>query len=236
MASEPIAVNHESGALPPGIWPRYFAVLRKAGVPARAAQWYERWVRRFAAYRADIPLAARCYADVRAFLEDLGSSAGVPGWQLEQADHSLRLLYRDLFGNDWTGEWRPVEVSAEPPVCPPPGRGVSGPCTARDQSGRAHHGAAEELAARIHVEIRTRGYSWKTEAAYRHWAQRLLAFSGVSLPDAIPTGKLREYLEHLAVDRAVTAGTQNQALNALVFLFTHVLNRPGLAVRSPADS
>jgi hypothetical protein len=58
----------------------------------------------------------------------------------------------------------------------------------------------------------------------------------VSSPDAIPTGKLCEYLEYLAVDRAVTAGTQDQALNALVFLFTHVLKRPGLAVRSPADS
>ena len=35
-------------------------------------------------------------------------------------------------------------------------------------------------------------------------------------------------------DAAVTS-TQNQAFNALVFIYTHVLNRPGMAVKSPAD-
>jgi len=97
---------------------------------------------------------------------------------------------------------------------------------ARDQAGRANQRSADELAARIHAEIRSRGNSWKTEASYRHWAQRLLVFSEAASPDLIPPEKLREHLEFLAVERGVAAGTQSQALNALVFLFTNVLKRP----------
>ncbi|HEY6000321.1 MAG TPA: integron integrase [bacterium] len=226
MAAEGTPVNPDPGNLPAGIWPRYLAILRKAGVAARNAQWYERWVERFAFFKPNSPLSARSYDDVRGFLRGLGASGTVPGWQLEQADHALYLLYRDLFASSWVREWRSVEPSAEPPVCPPSDRGRAGACTARDRTDQARANAAEDLAARIHAEIRTRGYSWKTEATYRHWARRLLAFSGAASPDLIPSGKLREYLAYLAVDRGVAAGTQSQALNALVFLFTHVLKRP----------
>ena len=226
MAAEVPPVNPDASSLPPGIWPRYLAILRKAGVPARSAQWYERWVERFAAFKSNCSLSARSYEDVRGFLERVGASGSVPGWQLEQADHALYLLYRDLFASPWVREWRRLEPPAEPPVCPPPGRGCAGDCAARDRAGHARAGAAVDMAARIHAEIRNRGYSWKTEATYRHWAQRLLAFSEAASADLIPPEKLREYLEYLAVDRGVAAGTQSQALNALVFLFTHVLKRP----------
>ncbi|MBK1649711.1 hypothetical protein CKO36_14170 [Rhabdochromatium marinum] len=37
---------------------------------------------------------------------------------------------------------------------------------------------------------------------------------------------VERFLAHLAADRGVAASTQNQALNALVFLFRHVLERP----------
>jgi hypothetical protein len=204
-------------------------------MPARNARWHARWLERFAAFKQNSLLSARSYEDVRGFLERVGASGNVPGWQLEQADHALYRLYHDLFAFPWVREWRRVEQSAEPPVCPPPGRGRAGARAARDRAGHAQANAAGDLAARIHAEIRSRGYSWKTEATYRHGAQRLLAFTGAAPPDLILPEKLREYLEYLAVDRGVAAGTQSQTLNALVFPFTHALNRPGLAVRSPAD-
>jgi len=192
MAAGSDGVNQDSVSLPQGIWPRYLAVLRKAGVPARNAQWYERWVERFAAFKEHSPLATRTYADIREFLERVGASGTVPGWQLEQADHALYLLYRDLLESPWVREWRRVEASADPPICPPPGRASRGNWTARDQAGQVRQCAAEDLAARIHGEIRSRGYSWKTEATYRHWALRLLAFSGAASADLIPPEKLRE--------------------------------------------
>lgn len=226
MESEHPDVNQKIDSLTPGLWPRFLVVMRKAGVPAKNMQWYERWVGRFAASRMNYPLAKRTYADVRDFIGRLGASGGYTNWQLVQADHALFLFYRDIVGAPWVAQWRPLEASAEPPVCVAPGTGRSGSCTFRDHVSQADQGAQDELAARIHAEIRTRGYSWKTEATYRHWAQRLLAFSRAPSSENIPPEKVREYLEYLAVTRGVTAATQSQALNALVFLFTQVLKRP----------
>jgi integron integrase len=171
-------------------------------------------------------LISRTYAQVRSFLDDLGTTGGVAGWQIVQADHALFLLFRDVLAAPWIQEWRPLETSAEPPICPPLRRAESPDCSFRDQVGSVNSGLSEEIATRLHAEIRSRGYSYKTEATYRHWAHRLFAFSGAPTLDAIPAGRVREYLEYLAVRRGVSAGTQSQALNALVFLFNHVLKRP----------
>jgi len=219
-------VNRNSVALPDGLVPRYLAVLRRAGVPTKNVQWYERWVGRFAAFLPETPLKLRSYADVEVFLERVGASGTVAGWQIVQADRALFLLYRDLFAAPWIGQWRHPEASAEPPVCAPPCGGGPPGCPLRDQVADAKRGPREEIALKIHAEIRTRGYSYKTEASYRHWAQRLLAFSGADSLDSLVPEQVREYLGYLAVRREVTAGTQNQALNALVFLFNHVLKRP----------
>jgi integron integrase len=169
---------------------------------------------------------SRTYADICSFLERVGEAGKVAGWQIVQADQALFLLYRDIFAAPWIGEWQHAEASAVPPVCAPPGPVGPRVCAFRDQVGNAKRGPREEVAARIHAEIRTRGYSYKTEACYRHWAQRLIAFSGADSLDAVAPEQVREYLEYLAVCREVTAGTQNQALNALVFFFNQVLKRP----------
>ncbi len=171
-------------------------------------------------------MESRTYADISGFLERIGASGTVAGWQIVQADQALFLLYRDIFAAPWIGEWRHAEAGAEPPVCAPPDPNAPRGCAFRDQVGNAKRGPREEVAAMIHTEIRTRGYSYKTEACYRHWAQRLIAYTGAGSLDAIAPEQVREYLGYLAVCREVTAGTQSQALNALVFLFSQVLKRP----------
>jgi len=226
MTPEAIPVYQNSVVLPSGLVPRYLIVLRRAGVPTKNVPWYERWVSRFAAFLPESPLMSRTYADIRGFLDRVRASGTVAGWQIVQADQALFLLYRDIFAAPWIGEWRHAEASAGPPVCAPPGPVGSRVCAFRDQIVNAKRGPREEVAARIHAEIRTRGYSYKTEACYRHWAQRLIAFSGADSLDDIAPELVREYLGYLAVRREVTAGTQSQALNALVFLFNQVLKRP----------
>jgi integron integrase len=64
------------------------------------------------------------------------------------------------------------------------------------------------------------------------WCHRFLLYleghSRVTAGDCSSIGKadVQRFLTHLAVERQVSASTQNQALNALVFLFRHVLERP----------
>lgn len=68
--------------------------------------------------------------------------------------------------------------------------------------------------------------SYRTEQAYVHWIKRYALWCR-DHADGEPEAKIRAYLTHLAKDRNVSASTQNQALNAVVYLYKHVL-RDGL--------
>ena len=81
-----------------------------------------------------------------------------------------------------------------------------------------------ELFERFVAEIRIRQYSIRTEQSYVEWIARFIAFNHfVSQTDIVPD-RIPLFLEYLAVQRNVAVSTQNQALNALVFLFAHVLH------------
>jgi site-specific recombinase XerD len=83
------------------------------------------------------------------------------------------------------------------------------------------------LIGTMKTEIRSRHYSIRTESAYVDWVRRFIAFHGYVDPRRLDATKaVKEYLEYLAVERAVAANTQNQALNALVFMYNNVLDRP----------
>jgi integron integrase len=73
--------------------------------------------------------------------------------------------------------------------------------------------------------IRLRHYSIRTEEAYVHWIRRFIRFSGGRHPREMGQPEIAAFLSHLAVDRNVAAATQNQALNAIAFLYKRVLNR-----------
>jgi integron integrase len=74
--------------------------------------------------------------------------------------------------------------------------------------------------------MRTRHYSRRTEAAYVAWVRRFIEFHGRRHPRDLGDAEVSAFLSALAVDGAVSAGTQNQALAALLFLYRHVLDAP----------
>ncbi len=74
--------------------------------------------------------------------------------------------------------------------------------------------------------IRVRHYSIRTEQAYIDWIKRFIHFHGKRHPKEMGGTEIAAFLTHLAVNRNVAASTQNQALNALVFLYNKVLERP----------
>ncbi len=74
--------------------------------------------------------------------------------------------------------------------------------------------------------IRTRHYSIRTEQAYVDWVRRFILFHGKRHPREMGEKEVAAFLTHLAVKRNVAASTQNQALNALVFMYKDVLDRP----------
>lgn len=74
-------------------------------------------------------------------------------------------------------------------------------------------------------EIRLRQYSPKTLRTYAGWTGQFQAFLQDKDPGLVDSDDARRFLTHLAVDRRVVATTQNQAFNALLFLYRHVLRR-----------
>ncbi len=71
--------------------------------------------------------------------------------------------------------------------------------------------------------MRTRHLALRTEQAYLQWMRRYLAFHDRRHPRDLGAADLEQFLTHLAVERNVSAATQSQALQALLFLYRRVL-------------
>jgi hypothetical protein len=87
------------------------------------------------------------------------------------------------------------------------------------------------LREQVREVMRFHHYALRTERAYWHWMVRFLRHfrrpgesgpSGWRHPKTLGAAEVAGFLSHLATDRKVAAATQNQALNALVFVYAEV--------------
>ncbi|MFO7971353.1 MAG: phage integrase N-terminal SAM-like domain-containing protein [Desulfobacterales bacterium] len=74
-------------------------------------------------------------------------------------------------------------------------------------------------------EIKTRHYSRKTLKTYADWVRKFQRYLRDIPPNELSSVDVKKYLTYLAVQRRVAASTQNQAFNALLFLYRHVLKK-----------
>lgn len=72
--------------------------------------------------------------------------------------------------------------------------------------------------------LRSKHYAGRTESAYADWARRFILFHNNRHPRDLGAAEVEAFLSHLAVERNVSASTQNQAKAALLFLYKEVLN------------
>ena len=82
---------------------------------------------------------------------------------------------------------------------------------------------APKLLDRMRNHLRTRHYSIRTETAYVDWARRFILFHGKRHPQEMGGAEVEAFLTHLAVNRHVSASTQNQAKAAILYLYKQVL-------------
>ncbi len=73
--------------------------------------------------------------------------------------------------------------------------------------------------------LRIRHYSRRTEKAYLYWCVRYLQYCERNGLDEKSDEVFRDYLTHLALKRKVASSTQNQAFNAILFLFRNVWSK-----------
>lgn len=75
-------------------------------------------------------------------------------------------------------------------------------------------------------KIRLKNYSYETEKTYVDWIRRFILFHDKRHPGEMGKVEIEAFLTHLAVDKNMVASTQNQALQAILFLYRDVLEQP----------
>ena len=209
-------------------WDGFIALLAARGIPATRHRFYVYYVERFLSVHRTLGEASVGDVELGRWLERVARIRQPPGWQFEQLLEALRLYFVDLRHRAWAerfdwARWQSVALALR-------GRrdrrrdGMSADSVVESAARQVDGG--EGAVERLVVEVRRRGYALRTEQAYLDWVERFSRFHGGREPSTLGAAEVKRFLEHLAVERNVAVNTQNQALNALVFLFEQVLGRP----------
>jgi len=81
-----------------------------------------------------------------------------------------------------------------------------------------------KLLDQVAVKLRFFHYSKNTEITYISWIRKYILYHHKKDPVKMGKIEIEQFLTHLVVDRKVAASTQNQAFNALPFLYNQVLD------------
>jgi integrase len=216
-------VSPEQKAREEAFWQRYEGLVRGSGVRPGLEVWYRRHCEAFIRSIRPQRLAEAGAAEVTRFLHRLWQSGRYEGWQVQQAEAALRLLYEGLLCAPWSKDW-PV-LAPEAPAVPEAQLSFR---KARHRSREGAERVRQEFAGPLDRMIRTlryRHYAYRTEETYLDWAERYLDTCLQSGRAAPAAASVKQFLEDLAVAGRVSASTQNQALNALVFFFREGLGQ-----------
>ncbi len=81
------------------------------------------------------------------------------------------------------------------------------------------------LEEKMREALRLRHRSYNTEKTYITWLRSFYGYMKEKSPQDLVGSDLQDFLSYLAVEKRVSPSTQNQALNAIVFLYRHVLEK-----------
>lgn len=214
-------------------WDKYINILAKHGVNDKERRWYVKRVEQYIQYYPDERLRSQNKKHVNEFLSNLGREGHLTDWQFRQAVDAIRILFCFVLGVSFCNEvdwdyWAEASKRLShrhPTLAREPITDVIHSTDNGDKLSSDVRTSFGEMLDRLISEIRQLGYSIRTERSYEQWVTRFLAYSSPKSLDDISSSSVKRYLDFLVVQRNVAASTQNQALNALQFLFKHVLGR-----------
>jgi site-specific recombinase XerD len=82
----------------------------------------------------------------------------------------------------------------------------------------------EDILVKTRDVLRLKQMALNTEKTYLSWIRRFQRYLGAKPPQDLSFEDMRRFLSHLAVEGEVASSTQNQALNAILFLYRHILD------------
>jgi integron integrase len=204
-------------------------------VPANARRWYVQRAEDFVAAVRPKRLSEVTAAEITAFFPRYAREDQLTDWQFRQTVDALQLLLVDLAQAEAARDvdWEHLRESGRTLEVTHPTRAaaMSPEAAVAGHPVYQRSTAAQPLLQDLARTLRAERYALRTEQTYVDWCHRFLLFCGAGGDREIDTGTLgagdvERFLGHLATERNVSASTQNQALNALVYLFRRVLERP----------
>ncbi|MCU7797611.1 MAG: integron integrase [Candidatus Thiodiazotropha sp. (ex Myrtea spinifera)] len=211
-------------------WGKYSEVLKLFRIPEWTIPWYRRHIEIFIHDHPNTRLKEHSIASVDAWLSHLGRNPNVNEWLFRQKIDALRLLFCHYLKLPWANqiEWDNWLSGAK-------ALGRDHPTVARryemieqavnDPRNRFVRNFPD-IYRKYLIFMRISDYSPNTEKSYLAWINRFLLFHSGKHPCDCGEIELASFLEHLAINRKVSGATQGLALNALVFFFSRVLERP----------
>ncbi|HEB34859.1 MAG TPA: hypothetical protein ENI18_03345 [Candidatus Aminicenantes bacterium] len=83
----------------------------------------------------------------------------------------------------------------------------------------------KEIFNKLHESMRLRHYSPRTEKSYRIWINKFRKYFNNREPLTLEGANVKKFLSHITLHDRVSAATQNQAFNALLYLFWNILQK-----------
>ena len=200
-------------------WNDFKKAALESGVKDTVVDWYVKWSERFARSIKGKPLRSCTKRDVIDFLHKLSFEKGIDERQVNQAAEALEYLYHSFLNID-IGLDRDKDLKDEGIAKKNKGSFIFKDTALSRQEMVNHY---KELFDRFRSELRILHYSLRTERSYEMWIRRFLTFHQKKPIDDLGPLEIKAYLDYLAQKRNVAAGTQNQALNAIVFLYNKVM-------------
>jgi integron integrase len=218
--------------IPPDVLARFESTLTKKSVPNQLRNYYKKWLRYYLDFCQKYSHPPSTKESLHQFIKKLQEKNQTTEQQ-KQASHAVS-LYFDLLH---IGAATAAAVNKPPdsqipmiseasgkysPEFPPRQNSLKSktegpPTPALVEWKRAH--------SDLFAEIKIRHYSPKTLKSYALWARKFQGFTQNKAPQSLSPADVKEFMKYLAIRQKVSASTQNQAFNALLFLFKHILRK-----------
>lgn len=174
-------------------------------VKEKHLKYYVYWVEHFTKH-CDNSLQKISRKSISTFISAISRWRNVNDWQIRQADDAITIFTRNylkkVHGFDMVEQCRQHDVPVHP----------------GQESWIKIVDNTRESIVRLQ-------YSYRTEQTYIQWIRRFSEYLEFKAPIQVDSGDVRNYMTYLALERNVAPATQNQAFNAVIFLFKHVLFR-----------
>lgn len=219
-----MATAMDSSLIPGDLLQPFINKINTLSKSRQQAYWYVRRAEEYLRATPLRPVGRHTRAEVTAWLTELGRKTDLSPWQFRQCVEAVGTLMRvagaparvDVDWRYWLDGAKALErghatLGRDNHPLPPPSNSMVA--------------VPQDPQAAFLLAIRRRNLAYRTEQSYGEWLSRFLAFCrqhrlAPQAPDSV-----RRFLDELVIRRNLSASTQNQALNALVFLYRHVYGR-----------